>query len=695
MVVQVGGARLVRELLLAPPLLLVAGLVLAAAAAHRGRYGLDLTGGRLAPLAGLAETWSAYLAEWHPVLGGTASPAPATLAVFGVLGALLRPFGGGPAAAVSLLVLAAMPLAGISAYWATRRLAAPRWSRAAAAAAYALLPVGAQAAAGGRLDGVVAHVLLPAVLAGVAGVLAGWTVGGGRGWLASACATAIGLAVVSAFAPLVHVLVLVLVLGGFVAVPGPRGRGLRRIVALFVVVLLPLGLLLPWPAVVLQHPSVLLHGAGAVVTERQLDPLRLLMLDAGGEPGLAPLLGVLVVAGCLGAAALRPRRAAVPGLVMAGVGMVGALVVSTLTAAPLPGGAPQPGWPGAALLLAACGLLWAALTTGAPPAPGAARSPARPRPATPATHPAATRPATHPAATDPAATRPAATLPVAIGITAAAAVVAALAFAAVAVASGGPLSTERPRLAPPVQAEVAADRTGVLVIGPAGQPVRAAAGRLPAAGDDDLAPVATVPTRMARWAAAFRSGQGSGAQAAVLEAAAAGVELVVLPDRAAAGELLAAAGALVAAAPDTSDGRPTVRLLPAPAPAVVLSPQVADRARTGGAPPAGYGDQGLATVAAAPPAVRVMISDGPKGRVLVVAAEVEDGWRATVGGRATQVTRAWGHLVAVPLPAEAAEVRLQRSSAVRGLLLLAQLAIALFTVITAIPPARSHVARSG
>lgn len=667
-VVDVGGARLARELLLAPAVLLVAGLVVVAALLHRGRLGLDLTGGRIAPPAGVAETWAAYLAEWHHVLGGTASPASATLAVLGVLGALLRPFGGGPGAAVSLLLLGAVPLAGLSAYFATRRMLVPRWGRALAAASYALLPVGTAATVQGRLDGVVAHVLLPAVLAGVVGVLSGWSAGknatgdgpGAWAWLPSACATALGLAVISAFAPLVHLLLLALVLVGFVAIPGPRGRGLRRIVALFVIVLLPLGLLLPWPAVVVQHPGVLLHGTGAVVPEGVLDPVRLLVLDAGG-PGPSWWCGVMVAVGCVIAVVARPRRASIPGVVVALAGLAAALVVSTLTAVPLPGGAPRPGWPGAAVLLAACGLIWAGLgavstTAGRAPAAGRRRS-----------ADSWLRSATG---------------------TVAAAVVAGLALMIVETGPVGPLTTVRPRLAAPVQNEVATDRTAVLVVGAPDEPVRAAVARLPAFGDDDLAPVATAPTRMARWAAAFRSGQPATAQPAVLEAAVAGFEFVVLPDRATAGALLTGGGPQVTGAPDTTDGRPTVRLLPLPAPAVVLAPQVANSARTGGAPPAEYGREPgtVEAVRAAPPAVGVRTSPGAKDRALVVAAEMEDGWLATVDGQPTQVARAWGHLVAVPLPAEEAEVRLERSSTVRTLLLLVQLAIALFTAITAIPP---------
>jgi hypothetical protein len=237
-----------------------------------------------------------------------------------------------------------------------------------------------------------------------------------------------------------------------------------------------------------------------------------------------------------------------------------------------------------------------------------------------------------------------------------------------------------------LRADVAANRTGVLVVGGPGEPVRAAVGRLPAFGDDDLAPVTTAPLRMSRWAAAFSGGQAGTARSAVLDASASGIELVVLPDAAAANAMLRNAGELVAAADATSDGRPVVRLLPPARPVVVLAPQMADRARTGGAPPPDYGTAGVVAVPAAPPEIAVEISAGARGRALVVAAETEDGWQATVGGRSVQLTRGWGHLVAVTLPPEAAQVRVGRSSAARVLFLLLQLGVALFTVITAIPP---------
>lgn len=164
---------------------------------NRSRLGLDLAGGQLLPIEGLIETWSLYLASWHPVGGGSAAPPPAALAVIGVLGLPV----GSPAAAVSLLLLAQLPLAALSAYRATCALPVSRNRRALAAAGYALLPPAVAGLAQGRLDVVLVHLLLPLVLAGCVAVLRGGTVGRSGGWLSTAAGTTLGLAIIGAFAP--------------------------------------------------------------------------------------------------------------------------------------------------------------------------------------------------------------------------------------------------------------------------------------------------------------------------------------------------------------------------------------------------------------------------------------------------------------------------------------------------------------
>src|SRR5262249_45819699 len=81
----------------------------------------------------------------------------------------------------------------------------------------------------------------------------------------------------------------------------------------------------------------------------------------------------------------------------------------------------------------------------------------------------------------------------------------------------------------------------------------------------------------------------------------------------------------------------------------------------------------------------VRVSDGPSGRLLVLAAEDEPGWRATVDGRQVATVRAWGHLIAVPVPTTAANVTVDQPGTLRSFLLLAQAALLLFTILTAIP----------
>ena len=96
----------------------------------------------------------------------------------------------------------------------------------------------------------------------------------------------------------------------------------------------------------------------------------------------------------------------------------------------------------------------------------------------------------------------------------------------------------------------------------------------------------------------------------------------------------------------------------------------------------------MVSVEAAPPEVAARVSDGADGRLLVIAAEEEPGWRATLNGREVPIVRAWGHLVGVAVPAQVAEVRVTMPGSLRSVLLLCQAAIVLFTVLTAIPSRR-------
>ena len=168
-----------------------------------------------------------------------------------------------------------------------------------------------------------------------------------------------------------------------------------------------------------------------------------------------------------------------------------------------------------------------------------------------------------------------------------------------------------------------------------------AAGRMPGFGDDDFAPTdagaslarlaeawARDPTRRPGQSAPVRTacarrraGRGGGR---ALRGAAAAAEADGSPSRPATWS---------PRRPPMTDGRPVLRLQPAAGQVTLLSPEQARRAITGGPPPTELGAPGIVPVEASPPAVAVRVSDGPAGRLLVIAAEEEPGWQATIDGR--------------------------------------------------------------
>jgi GT2 family glycosyltransferase len=610
--VEVDQSRVLRSLLLAPPVLLVLSLSLVAVIVNWSRLGLDLAGGRLLPVGSVGSVWSTYLSSWHPVFGGTAAPAPAALAVLGLIP-------GGPSFAVAMLLLGDIPLAALSAYIASRGMRVRRSVRAVVAAFYGLLPVSTTAVAEGRLDVVVVHVVTPVVFAGVYAVLRASST---HAWLPMASGTAIGVAVLGAFSPLTHAVVIIGALGGFVAVSG----GARRIAALFAIVLLPMALLLPWPAVLLQHPEMVLNGLGA----------------AFDSPPPNLIVCSVFVAAAFAAAVLRPNAAMLPGL------LVIVLAIGSLAAVAAVGA-----WPGTPLVILAWGLVCVVLAgcqRGVPPGvAGQAR------------------------------------------VRRAVYVVGVVTLVSLGVAgfldlrSGALKADGGVRLSASLTAEL--ERTGrsVLILG---APARQVAGRMPAFGDDDLVPTVSSPARLRRWNSSLMEGAPPAVKVALAQAASSGVTFVVLPSEEVSSRVRSAAGELVSVAPAASDGRPVLRLRFAADTGVLLAPDLARRARTGGEPPAELAAAGVSPVNVSLPDVAVRVSAGGEGRVLVLAAEDEPGWRVFVDGVQVPVVRAWGHLVGVPLPSSAAEVRVGMSTTLRDFLLLAQAAAALFTFLTAVPTRR-------
>ncbi|MFI5588006.1 glycosyltransferase [Amycolatopsis sp. NPDC051758] len=635
--VEVNRRRVLGATIFAPPVVLLVVMTALGLFVNRARLGLDLFGGKLLPVGGLGELWSSYLAPWHAIAGGTGAPASATLPVLGTIGAVFAPIGG-PAALVAILLLGDIPLAALSAYAATRRLRVRRWVRAVVAATYALLPAATAGVAQGRLDVVVVHLVLPPVAAGIAGLL----IRADTRWLHVSALSAFGVALLGAFSPLAHGLALAGLLIGFVVLPAPTGLA-RRIASVGIVVLLPLALLLPWPTVLLRHPELLVQGLGGAAS--LVSGTDLAGLDPGG-PGAWPV-GVAVIAAALVALVVRPTKLAAGGLALGALGAGGLVVVRLVTATPMQGGSPAHGHAGVPLLVIGAGLLWVVL--GSWQRGGSAGMPATWLPK----------------------------------VFAAAGVVVFLALAAGAVVVGGqgPLRAgERPSLAP----EVSASGRSVLDLAP--DATRQIGGRLPHYGDDELAPTPGTPARLAAWRRDLGQGDAAAVQRTFAAAAASGVQFVVLPPGVDPQAYPPLAKDLVSVTAPTSDGRGVLRLLPPAGQVILISPEQAKAAVTGGGAPGNA--PGVAPVQADLPDVRVRVSDGPTGRLLVLAAEQEAGWKASVGGKSVPIVPAWGHQVAVSVPPTTSEVTVEYPGTERNLLLLAQLAAVLFTLLTAVPARR-------
>lgn len=656
--VEVNRRRVLAATLFAPPVLLILGLTALALVVNWQRLGLDLVGGRLLPVPGLGDVWSSYLAGWHSAGGGTSAQAPAALAVIGALGLPAWPLGG-PAAAVALLFLLDIPLAALAFYAASRRLPVHRWTRASLAVVYALLPPATAAVAQGRLDVVVVHLLLPLIVAGVTTVLR--PVDSGSRWLSASVTVALGVAVLGGFSPLTHLLVLLGLLSGFVLVHSPTSMG-RRIASVSVVVLLPIALLLPWPATLINNPAIALHGLGARVPALPVGPGELFSLDPGGL-GAMPVGAVLIIAVVIGLV-VRPTTRVLAGAGVAVLGVGGVVLLSTVAMAPVNGGEPRLGWTGAPLLVVGFGLLLMLLAITRTEKVGAhAKRPAR-----------SVRLVT-----------------VAAGL----AVLTVFAVSAVLVGSDGPLRrADTSGLAAPIASELEDEGRYVLELRLDGDPPRMSAGGMPVFGDDDLAVPEDTPSRLFGWQSTLIGGQGlpPGPPQAVRDvlasAATAGVEFVVLPYGMDPGGIMNGGGELVTTAAPTEDGRQVVRLKSTGGQVTLIAPELSKLAVGGKAPTGDIEGEGVSVVEATLPDVRVRVSDGPGGRLLVLAASLEPGWRAKVNGKIVPIVPAWGHQVGVEVPTRSTDVVVDNPKTVRTTLLLVQVGAVLFTLLTAIPARR-------
>jgi hypothetical protein len=617
--------------------------------ADRGVLSGTLHGGRLLPApGGAADLWSAYLAGWHPVGVGSTAPAPPWLAVLAALSSALF---GKPWLAVAVIMLGAVPLAGWTAYAAGSGLTGSRWLRAWSAVAYALLPVGLGAVAGGRLDIVVVLILLPVTARAVVAAIAPSPSSRAR-----PVAAGLLLAVSAAFAPLVWAVVALAALAAVAVAMRPAGRAAGRLLLVLAAAFL---VLLPWSWHVVAHPSLALAGSGLADTFRLARPQRaadLVLLHPAG-PAQPPvwlaagyLLGAL--AGLSRGARSRSARAAFAAFVACSVA---ALVISRLDVPGPPADARY--WTGVPLAVAGLCLLCCCLVAGDGARPVLAR------------HSFGWR-------------------QVAATVITVAVAVATAGSAVVWVQRGvaRPLTGKSAQLLPAFATATVALPTAsrALVLRPDGDGVgyalvRSASG--PTLGDADLPLEMTGSSNKAakRLDDAVARLVGGDPDAATLL-----TELGIgqIADRAGDDRHLTALGRVDGLTAVPASGIVVRRVSTRGGELVMLPADAAGRVRAGGALPSSARPVPLAARAGH---ARTRLPEGAAGRLLVLAEPADSHWRATLDGRSLPRATAYGWAQAWSLPAGGGRLSVSRASDGRGALLHGELALLAVIALAARP----------
>ncbi|GAA3372174.1 glycosyltransferase [Streptomyces sannanensis] len=338
-------ARLKRIARRPAPVLFALLLVVSLVACRELFGGGALAGGALLPApADVAGLWDRYAGAWHPLgTGGTQSAPP----YLGALAGLSALFLGSTGFALTLLLVCSVPLAGLTAYFASRPLVESRLLRAWASVAYAFLPAVTGALATGRLGTAVLAVLLPLLArAGVAA--AGFQSGTSRGSWRATWAYTFLLTFTMAFTPVVWPAAVLLGLGVLaVRRDDITAYALRFLAAVGT----PMLVLAPWSLTLLTGPSGFFREAGAEYDTGAASALDLLGISPGGPKAAGGLLLIGVVLAALAALLREERRFAIR---TAWVTALVALVLAVFT------NNVQGGWAGPATLVYGIALLAAA-----------------------------------------------------------------------------------------------------------------------------------------------------------------------------------------------------------------------------------------------------------------------------------------------------------------------------------------------
>ncbi|WP_405492249.1 glycosyltransferase [Streptomyces sp. NBC_00096] len=296
-------ARLKRIARKPAPVLFALLLLVSVIACRSLLGGGSLMGGALLPAPGGGlDLWRVYADDWQPVGTGSTAGAPPYLAVLGALSTLLF---GSTNAALTLLLVCSVPLAGLTAYFASRPLVESRLLRAWASVAYAFLPAVTGALAGGRLGTAVLAILLPLI---ARSAVAAFGFGGEEGSWRSAWTYTLLLTLAAAFTPVVWPLAAVL---GAAALVLRRAQWKTYGPRLLATLGVPLLVLAPWSLTLFTHPARFLHEAGLSYGAGSATALDLLGISPGGPRTAGGLILIGIVLAALGALLRTDRQFAV------------------------------------------------------------------------------------------------------------------------------------------------------------------------------------------------------------------------------------------------------------------------------------------------------------------------------------------------------------------------------------------------
>lgn len=344
-----------RRTLTKPSVLLSLTLLVIAVIATRSLWFGEgvIQGGALLPAPqGASDLWATYIEAWHDVGPGSTTPSPPYLIVVSVLATVLL---GKAPWAIAVVLMLAVPLAGWSAYIASRDMVPSKATRAWMGAAYALLPAMTGAVASGRIGTTIASIALPFAIRSL------WRLTTPRGSLRRAAGTALLISIVLATVPAMWVVLLL-----STVILTVRRVSRQVAVRLGLALVVPWVVLVPWTGYLITHPALFLFEPGVQrdsLTDPNLAPLDVIALHPGG-PGMTPLwvTGGIVLGGVLALLRRDTLRLVGAWWIIGGLALVIGIVQSLIRVTPPGYSSPIAPWPGPATLvwglalICACGV---------------------------------------------------------------------------------------------------------------------------------------------------------------------------------------------------------------------------------------------------------------------------------------------------------------------------------------------------